>query len=79
MRTHLRKVGNSRGVIIPAALLEACELGEEVDLRLEGKTLVIEALKSSRKNWFDGYRAEDEDVDAWPTLSEDAENGEWEW
>ena len=26
MRTHLRKIGNSRGVIIPAALLETCEL-----------------------------------------------------
>jgi antitoxin MazE len=78
MRTHLRKVGNSRGVIIPAALLEACELGEEVDLRVEGKTLVIEALRSPRKNWFDGYRVEG-DVDAWPALPDDAENGEWEW
>ena len=79
MRTHLRKVGNSRGVIIPAALLEACELGDDVDLRLEGKTLVIEALKSPRKNWFDGYRAETADVEAWPVVMDDEENGEWEW
>lgn len=78
MRTHLRKVGNSRGVIIPATLLEACELGEEVDLKVVGKTLVIEALKSPRKNWFDGYQAES-DTDAWPTLLSDDENGEWEW
>lgn len=78
MRTHLRKIGNSRGVIIPAALLEACELGEEVDLRLEGKTLIIETLKSPRKNWFDGFQAET-DSDIWPMLPDDDENSEWEW
>jgi antitoxin MazE len=30
MLSQLRKIGNSRGIIIPAALLEACELGDEV-------------------------------------------------
>ncbi|SOD22410.1 hypothetical protein [Nitrosomonas ureae] len=78
MRTHLRKIGNSRGLIIPAALLETCELGEEVNLRIEGKTLVIEALNAPRKNWFDGYKAE-VDADEWPTFPVDDENGEWEW
>lgn len=31
MRTSLRKIGNSRGIIIPAALLAASEMGDEVD------------------------------------------------
>jgi antitoxin MazE len=78
MHTHLRRIGNSRGVIIPAALLEACELGEEVNLRIEGKTLVIEALKSPRQNWFEGYRAE-EDTAAWPNILGDDEAEDWEW
>ena len=46
METHLRKVGNSQGVIIPASFIEACSLQNNVDLRIEGKTLVIEALKN---------------------------------
>ena len=78
MRTHLRKVGNSRGVIIPAALLEACGLGEEVDLRMEGKTLVIEALKTPRSGWFDGYQPE-ADNDVLASLPVDEADGEWEW
>ncbi|WP_427501315.1 AbrB/MazE/SpoVT family DNA-binding domain-containing protein [Methylomonas sp. MED-D] len=78
MRTQLRKVGNSRGVIIPAALLEACGLGEEVDLRLEGKTLVIEALKTPRSGWFDGYQSE-ADSDVLAALPADEADGEWEW
>jgi len=78
MRSQLRKIGNSRGVIIPAALLEACELGDEVDLRLEGKTLVIEALKAPRSGWFDGYQPEADSaaLDALP-LDEDSED--WQW
>jgi antitoxin MazE len=40
MRTHLRKIGNSRGLIIPVAFLETGELEEEVNLRVGGKTLV---------------------------------------
>lgn len=78
MRTHLRKIGNSRGVIIPSALLEACGLGEEVDLRIEGKTLVIEALQAPRKGWFDGYHAE-ADGDVLASLPVDEDSGEWEW
>lgn len=77
MRTHLRKIGNSRGIIIPVALLETCELGEEVNLRIEGKTLVVEALNAPRKNWFTGYKVE-EDADEWRTFPVD-DNGEWEW
>ena len=57
MHTTLRKIGNSRGVIIPAALLNACGLIETVDLRLEGSRLVIEAVKTPRADWFQGYDA----------------------
>ena len=78
MLSQLRKIGNSRGIIIPAALLEACELGDEVDLRLEGKTLVIEALNAPRKAWFDSYKPED-NVDAFACLPIDDASEEWQW
>jgi len=42
-------------LIIPAALLEGCDLGEEIEMRLEGKSLVIEAVKAPCTGWFDGY------------------------
>ena len=58
MRTILRKVGNSRGIIIPAALLAACEMADEVDIRLEGKSLVIVPVHAPRSGWFVGYKPE---------------------
>ena len=78
MRTSLRKVGNSRGVIIPAALLAACEMGEEVDIRLEGKNLVIAPVNAPRADWFAGYQPE-ADVEPFAALSIDEGDGDWAW
>jgi antitoxin MazE len=78
MRTTLRKIGNSRGVLIPAALLAECGISDEIELRLEGTRIVIEPVKAPRAGWFDGYRPED-DTDAWEGLPPEAGSGEWEW
>jgi antitoxin MazE len=78
MRTTLRKIGNSRGVLIPAALLAQCDITDEIELRLEGARIVIEPVKHSREGWFDGYRLE-EDEDAWPDTELDTDNDEWQW
>jgi len=34
MQTSLIKIGNSRGVLIPAALLAAYEIGDAVEMRV---------------------------------------------
>lgn len=73
MRTNLRKVGNSRGVIIPAALLATCEMGDEVDIRLEGKNLVIAPVKAPRAGW---YKPE---ADSEPLAALPADEGSKEW
>jgi antitoxin MazE len=78
MRTHLRKVGNSRGVIIPAALLAACDMADEVEIRLEGKSLVIEPVHAPRAGWFAGYKPES-DVEPLAALPVDDSTEEWVW
>ena len=78
MRTTLRKIGNSRGVLIPAALLAECGISDEIELRLEGARIVIEPVRAPRAGWFDAYRAED-DADAWEGLPPEEGSEEWEW
>lgn len=78
MRTTLRKIGNSRGVLIPAALLAECGIASEIEMRLESGRIVIEPASPARAGWFDGYRAE-ADNDAWDGLPPAADGGEWEW
>jgi len=77
MRISLRKVGNSRGVIIPAALLAACEMGDEVEIRLEGKSLLISPIRKPRAGWFEGYQAEADD-EPLAVLPDDLSE-EWVW
>lgn len=79
MKSTLRKIGNSRGVLIPASFLAACEIDNEIELRLDGKRIVIEPVRAPRTGWFDGYRPET-DADVWTDLVETAdENEDWQW
>lgn len=78
MRTSLRKVGNSRGVIIPSALLAACDMGDEVDIRLEGKNLLIAPIKAPRSGWFAHYKPE-ADAEPFAALPVDDGDEEWVW
>lgn len=80
MRTNLRKIGNSQGLIIPAALLDICNLTNEVDIRVEGKSLIIEALHPPRQGWFDNYTDQVAEAADWDVLTMDDEaNEEWQW
>ena len=78
MRINLVKVGNSKGVIIPAAILATCGLKDAVELQIKGKKLIIEALKQPRAGWFDGYQPEPDEavLDAIPA---DEGDSEWVW
>ncbi len=79
MKTHLRRVGNSKGVILPAALLAQSGIGDDIELTAEAGRIVITPAVPNRQGWFDGYRAED-DEDAFMELAvTDADSGEWEW
>ena len=79
METHLRKVGNSQGVIIPASFIDACSLKHDIDLRIESNTLVIEALKKPRAGWFEHYKTEEvAKDDVWSDTLPDDITEEWE-
>jgi len=79
MKSTLRKIGNSRGVLIPAPFLSACRIDDEIEMRLEGDRIVIEPLRQPRLGWFDGYQPSKDD-DAWSELIEtEEENDEWQW
>ena len=80
MQTSLRKIGNSRGVLIPAALLAACEISDAVEMRVENNRIIIEPIAPQhRKGWFTGYQTE-KDTDAFEDLNETAiEQDDWQW
>jgi len=83
MKTRLVKIGNSRGVRLPATVIEACGFGEELEMRVEKGAVVIEPAHSAREGWDQAFRAMSEAGDDAPLLDEEAANefdrAEWTW
>ena len=52
MKVNVVPIGNSKGIRIPKPLLEQCNINQAVDLRLEGKRIVLTPIKSRpRQGW----------------------------
>jgi antitoxin MazE len=82
MKTHLVRIGNSRGVRLPKPLIAQAGLTEEVDLRVQAGTIVIARVTSPRSGWADAarkmrQREDDQLLD--PITSTRFDDEEWEW
>jgi antitoxin MazE len=82
MRARIVRVGNSRGVRLPKALLEQAGLPEEVELHAEPGRIIIESARRLRSGWAEAARVMAEHGDDAlldePTPTEfDAK--EWTW
>ena len=82
MKTRLVRIGNSRGVRLPKAIIAEAGLTDEVELGVRGGAVVIARVSSVRSGWSDAARQmqkldEDRLLDA-PTSTRFDEK-EWEW
>jgi antitoxin MazE len=51
IRSKIVKIGNSRGIRIPRSVLHQLGLKDDVELKVEGNHLIVEALDHPRKGW----------------------------
>ena len=51
MKSRLVRIGNSRGVRLPKALIEEAGLGEEIEIRAEGRSIVLTPSSRVREGW----------------------------
>ena len=84
MRTGLVRVGNSKGLRIPKAVLDQLSITDEVEMEVQGDAIVIHRGRANREGWdaaFAEMAAAGDDVfvgGAASLLSSwDAE--EWKW
>jgi len=82
MKTHLIRIGNSRGVRLPKAIIAQAGLTEEVELGVRDGAVVIARVTSTRSGWAAAasqmcLRDEDRLLDT-PTPTRFDEK-EWEW
>ena len=81
-KTRIVRIGNSRGIRVPKALLEQAQLPDEVEIQAEPGRLVVRAGRRPRAGWADAAKAmhargDDHLLDE-PTATR-FEQEDWEW
>jgi antitoxin MazE len=57
MRLPIRRIGNSKGIILPQAVIRQCGFQEEVEVTVEGESLVItKPARKPREDWEEGLK-----------------------
>lgn len=87
MLTTMRRIGNSRGVLIPAAFLATCQIEDQVDMQLQDGHIVIKPVRRQlREGWFAdagdappaALAQEQADVQDWLAIPGE-DDSEWVW
>jgi len=76
MKTSLRKIGNSRGVLIPASFLKECNMTDTVEIDIVDDRIIISAVQDVRKGWFDAVVP---DAAEFESICVDDGITDWEW
>jgi antitoxin MazE len=82
MKTRLVRIGNSRGVRLPKAIIAQAGLTEEVELGVRNGAIVIARVTSARSGWANAasqLRQRDEDRLLDPPAPTRFDEEEWEW
>ena len=82
MKTRLVRIGNSRGVRLPKAIIAQAGLTEEVELGVRDGAVVIARVTSARSGWANAasqLRQRDEDRLLDPPTATHFDEKEWQW
>ena len=80
--TKIVKIGNSQGIRIPKALLEQVNLGEEVELVVDGNQLILRPAGNPRQGWeaaFADMSEQGDDAVLDGDIIDTDWDDQWEW
>jgi antitoxin MazE len=77
MLTTIRRLGNSRGILIPKPLLKQAGLEDQAEILVEGNTLIVRRPKPApRAGWAEASKklaASGDDKLVWPEFANEAD------
>lgn len=84
MKTNIVRIGNSRGIRLPKAILTQCKLEDAVELEVEDNRLVVRPAKAPRTGWDHAFaamaaRGDDALLDRDTLKPTDWDKSEWRW
>jgi antitoxin MazE len=85
MKSNIRKIGNSKGIVIPPAFLAQFKLDKDSDVEIELNKdgILIKPIDSPRVGWeimfSDAINTEASESDFFQGLSNEFDDKEWTW
>ena len=82
MLINIVPIGNSKGIRIPKAILDQCDIENEVDLEVENGKIIIEPIKRIPRNGWTESLIQMAETGEDQLLFEDTidlEMEDWEW
>jgi len=83
MKSNIRKIGNSKGIILPQSFLKECFIEDEVSIEVKDNHIIISAPEDvKRKGWEQAFKemaANGDDQLVIPDLFNDEEITDWKW
>ena len=81
MLTDVVRIGNSKGIRIPAVILKECNIKDKVEMEVKDGKIIIKPVDNARKGWDESFKAMRANNDDNMIIEENTlENiGDWEW
>ena len=83
MKSTIRKIGNSKGIILPRIFLKECFIEDEVSIEVKNNHIIISAPDNVKRNgWEQAFKemaANGDDKLIIPDLFNDEEITDWKW
>lgn len=84
MKTNIVRIGNSKGIRLPKAILEQCHLENTVELEVEGDHLLVRPVRAPRSGWDQAFaemarKGDDALLDKDVAPPTEWEKSEWQW
>ncbi len=56
MEIDVIKIGNSKGIRLPMAILKQCGIESKVELEIEDNCIIIKPVKTPRQGWAEAFK-----------------------
>lgn len=83
MRVEIIRIGNSRGLRIPKAVLEQCGMKRAVNLEITDHSLIITPCEETRSGWTEAFelmaKNKDDELLDTDSVTHSWDHEEWQW
>lgn len=74
MQMDIVKIGNSKGIRLPLAVLKQCGIDSKVELEIKDNCIIIKPVIAPRQGWAEAFELMHKNNDDFLLISEEIDN-----